>query len=107
MRKLCMIVLPFTPILVTVASTSKRQEQEQSLRETLAVLRSEIAHTVDHQRPPASLEELISSGYMKQTPIGPFTARNDTWQTETSGEDFKVYSGSEGVSRDGTRYNSW
>src|SRR6266550_3385062 len=56
---------------------------ESSLRESLFVLRSELRQfEEDHQRPPTSLSELVSGGYIKQIPIDPFTRRNDTWRTE-------------------------
>jgi general secretion pathway protein G len=108
MRKLYAIALLFTLIFVTSACASKRREQERSLRATLTVLRDEIAQfTVDHRRPPTSLQELLSAGYMKQIPSDPFTARNDTWQTETAGADFRVHSGSTALGSNGIRYSSW
>ncbi len=97
--------------LVSVVSTCSPKQglrDEESLRQTLVVLRSEISQfTLDHQRAPVSLAELVSGGYMKQIPTDPFTGRNDTWRIEKSGEVFEVRSGSDAVSSEGTRYSSW
>jgi general secretion pathway protein G len=89
---------------------SHRQQlrKESSLRGALLLLRGEISQfTLDHQRAPASLADLVSSGYMKHIPTDPFTGRNDTWRIEKSGEDFEVHSGSDAISSLGTRYSSW
>src|SRR5262245_11165947 len=67
-------------VMCGIIGCSHRQQlrKEASLREALIVLRSEISQfTLDHQRAPSSLAELVSSGYMKQLPTDPFTGRND------------------------------
>jgi general secretion pathway protein G len=82
--------------------------KEASLREALLLLRSEIGQfTLDHQRAPTSLSELVSGGYIRQIPADPFTRRNDTWRIEKSDESFKVHSGSVAISSKGTPYSSW
>jgi len=74
------------------------------------MLRSEITQfTLDLQRPPASLSELVVAGYLKRFPADPFTGKNDTWRTQRSsdGKHLEVHSGSDGISSDGTKYSSW
>lgn len=94
--------------VVSSCSPKQRLRDEESLREALVVLRGETSQfMLDHQRAPVSLDELVSSGYMKQIPTDPFTGRNDTWRIEKSGENFEVHSGSDAVSSGGTRYSSW
>jgi YD repeat-containing protein len=39
--------------------------------------------TLDHHRPPESLEELVTTGYLRRTPTEPFTGTNETWQVDT------------------------
>lgn len=94
----------------------KRSRQEDGLRQTLSVLRSAIAQfTADRQRGPASLEDLVASGYLKEIPIDPITERNDTWTIETVGNEWvwgmstivDVHSGSVSLGNDGRPYSSW
>ena len=109
MSRVFALLLLSTMVLVNLDCTSRRQlRDDQSLRETLVLLRSAVAQfTLDHQRTPTSLADLVSGGYMKQLPTDPFTGRNDTWRVESSGEDFKVHSGSDAIGSAGTRYSSW
>src|SRR5215470_8546505 len=88
MRRAVAAVLLFTMLSAAVGCSHREQlRKEASLRESLAVLRSEITQfTLDLQRPPASLSELVTSGYLKQIPADPFTGRNDTWQTQKSSD---------------------
>jgi competence protein ComGC len=89
-------------------SDGQQLRNEASLRESLFVLRSEVRQfEEDHQRPPISLSELVSGGYIKQIPVDPFTRRNDTWRTEESAEHFDVHSDSDAISSEGTRYSWW
>lgn len=104
-------VLLFTMVCGNIACAHRGQfQKEASLQESLGVLRRVIKQfTLDHERPPASLSELESSGYFKRIPTDPFTGRNDTWRTEKSqsGEYLEVYSGSDATSSNGTRYSTW
>jgi len=109
MHRAFAVFLLFTMMCGGIGCSHRQQLQnEASLREALVLLRGEISQfTLDHQRAPASLAELVSSGYMKRIPADPFTGRNDTWRIEKSGGDFEVHSGSDAVSSLGTRYSSW
>lgn len=104
-------VLLFTMVSGNVACSHREQlRKEASLQESLGVLRREIEQfTLDHERPPTSLFELESGGYIKRIPTDPFTGRNDTWRTEKAqaGECFEVHSGSDITSSNGTRYSTW
>ena len=61
-------VLLFTMLFGNVACLHREQlRKEASLQESLGVLRREIRQfTVDHERPPTSLSELESGGYLKR-----------------------------------------
>jgi general secretion pathway protein G len=94
----------FTMICGSVGcSNRQRLRNEPSLRKSLFVLRTEIDQfTLDHQRRPTSLSELVSGGYIKQIPFDPITGRNDTWRIEKSDEYFDVLdvrSGSDAISK--------
>ena len=50
------------------------------LRQNLFTLRSVISqYTLDKQKAPQALEDLISAGYLKQLPKDPITQQSDTW----------------------------
>jgi len=92
--------------------------REAVLKEDLYVMRKAIdSYTVDKQKAPQSLEDLVTSGYLKAVPKDPLTGRTDTWmtsqsdtlstvdQTESGIDD--VHSGAQLTSSDGTSYNTW
>ena len=117
-----MIVISMILILVSVAvplyTQSILRARESVLRQDLFTLRSVISQfTLDEQRAPQSLDDLVQAGYIKQIPIDPFTSKNDTWQLEQ--EDVllavdqqqpgitDVHSGANLTASDGTNYTSW
>jgi general secretion pathway protein G len=118
-----MIVMSLLLILVTIAVPIYRQSilraKESVLRQDLFTLRSVIdQYTLDKQKSPQSLEDLVSAGYLKMLPTDPFTGRNDSWQVEqediTQSPDQEsgpgisdVHSGSDQTGSDGTAYSSW
>jgi general secretion pathway protein G len=117
-----MIVMVIIGILAAIAIpayvTNVKHAKEAVLKEDLHVLRSAIdSYTVDKQKAPQSLDDLVQSGYIKTMPIDPFTSRSDTWmpaqedtllsldQTESGIDD--VHSGSQETAIDGTSYSTW
>jgi general secretion pathway protein G len=119
-----MIVISLLLILITVAIPIYKQSivraRESVLRQDLFTLRQVIdQYTLDKQKAPQSLDDLVSAGYLKQLPTDPFTGKNDTWkvateedtiadpsQTEAGGIS-DVHSGADQPSSDGTAYSSW
>jgi general secretion pathway protein G len=117
-----MIVMAIIAILVTIAipiyGRSVQKAKEAVVREDLHVMRTAIdSYTVDKEKAPTSLDDLVQAGYLKSIPIDPMTSRNDTWITsesdtlsdinETQGGIADVHSGSQALSSEGTTYNSW
>ena len=118
-----MIVISIILILVSVALPAYNQSilraRESVLRQNLFTLRSVISqYTLDKQKAPQSLDDLVSGGYLKQIPVDPMTGKNDTWTpdeeqdtifdlNEQEGGIIDVHSGSSGVGSDGTAYNTW
>lgn len=117
-----MIVISLLLILISVAipvyNQSILRAKESVLKQDLFTLRQVIdQYTLDKQRAPQALEDLVAAGYLKQIPLDPFTSRNDTWavvqedvtqspeQTEPGISD--VHSGSNLVGSDGTTYSTW
>jgi len=118
-----LIVISLITILVSVALPAYNQSiwraRESVLKQNLFSLRSVISqYTLDKQKAPQSLEDLVTAGYFKQIPTDPMTSRNDTWTVEEETDTimtadqqepgiYDVHSGSTAVGSDGTAYNTW
>ena len=107
-----------TAIAIPSYLTSVKKAREAVLREDLHTLRGSIdSYTVDREKAPQSLDDLVQAGYLKSMPIDPMTNRSDTWITSQSdtlssitqmqGGIDDVHSGSEGLASTGGSYNSW
>ena len=118
-----MIVISIVMILLSLALPAYHQSivraRESVLKQNLFSLRSVISqYTLDKQKAPQALEDLVSGGYFKQIPNDPMTGRSDTWTVEEESDTimtvdqkepgiFDVHSGSTAVGSDGTAYNTW
>lgn len=117
-----MIVMVVIGLLAAIAipayTNNIRNAREAVLKEDLHTMRSAIdSYTVDKQKAPQSLDDLVQAGYLKTMPVDPFTHRSDTWmpvqsdsmmsldQTEPGIDD--VHSGAQLTAADGTSYNTW
>lgn len=117
-----MIVMLIIGVLAAVAIpsfiSSIKNAKEAALKEDLHVLRDAIdSYTMDKNKAPQSLDDLVQSGYLKQIPEDPFTHSRETWvpatddtyadldQTEPGMTD--VHSGAEETGSDGQPYSSW
>ena len=118
-----MVVLTLILILASFAMPSYRlaivHAREAVLRDDLFTMRKLIDQfTIDKQRPPTSLDELVDAGYLRGgIPSDPFTGSNQTWKTDVEDVPLSadqaaagivdVHSGSDDESLDGTAYSSW
>jgi len=117
-----MIVMTIISLLAAIAIPSYvnniRRAKEAVLREDLHTMRTAIdSYTVDKQKAPQSLDDLVQAGYLKTMPKDPITDRTDTWlpvqedslmsldQTEPGIDD--VHSGAQQTASDGTSYSTW
>jgi general secretion pathway protein G len=117
-----MIVMVVIGLLAAIAIPSYtnniRNAKEAVLREDLHTMRVAIdSYTVDKQKAPQSLDDLVQAGYLKTMPKDPFTNRSDTWtpvqddsmsnldQTQSGIDD--VHSGAQLTAADGTSYSTW
>ena len=117
-----MIVMIIIGILAAFAvpafTQHVRNAKEAALREDLHVLRDAIdSYTIDKQKAPQTLDDLVQAGYIKVMPKDPMTQRNDTWvpvqedtmmsldQTQSGIDD--VHSGAQLNASDGTAYSTW
>ena len=117
-----MIVMMIIGVLTTLAIPSfvsaVRSAREAVLKEDLRVMRSAIdSYTMDKQKAPQSLDDLVQDGYLKAIPEDPMTKSRDTWVTDVSdslhtldqtdpGID-DVHSGSQDTGTDGQAYSTW
>lgn len=117
-----MVVMAVISILATIAIPSYinavRHAREAVLREDLQTMRSAIdSYTVDKEKAPQSLDDLVQAGYLKSIPVDPITQSSDTWITsesdtlmdidQTQGGIDDVHSGAQSLATDGTSYNTW
>ncbi len=117
-----MIVMLIIGVLAAVAIpsfiASLRNAREAALKEDLHVMRDAIdSYTMDKNKAPQSLDDLVQSGYLKSIPVDPMTHSSDTWttssddsysdvdQTDTGIND--VHSGSDQTGSDNQPYSSW
>ena len=117
-----MIVMAIIGVLAMVAVPSYikaiQHAREAVLKEDLHTLREAIdSYTMDKQKAPQSLDDLLQDGYLKTIPEVPMTKSNTTWVTDSSdtmhsldqtdpGVD-DVHSGSDETGSDGQPYNTW
>jgi general secretion pathway protein G len=117
-----MIVMAIIGILATLAVPSfvgaLKSAREAVLKEDLHVLRAAIdSYTMDKQKAPQALDDLIQDGYLKAVPVDPMTRSNETWVTVTSDSYHSIdesepgiddiHSGSEEIGTDGQPYSTW
>ena len=117
-----LIVMTIIALLAAIAipnyMKSVRKAEEAVLREDLHTMRTAIdSYTVDKEKAPQSLDDLVQGGYLKSIPMDPITHHKDTWITsqsdtmtdinETQGGIDDVHSGAQELASDGTSYNTW
>ena len=117
-----LVVLALISILASMAvvqyRNSVQRAQEAVLKTDLFRMRDAIdQYYADKNKYPASLEALVSEGYLRKIPEDPITKTSDTWQTvaaepepgNTAAEPgvYDVKSGAPGQSLDGSNYADW
>ena len=118
-----MVVMTLILILATMAVpaylNSIQRAREAVLRDDLYTMRKLIDQfTIDKQRPPESLDELVQENYLRGgLPVDPMTRSNQTWVAVTEDVPISpqqampgvvdVHSGSDAISLEGTPYSSW
>lgn len=112
------IIATLAAMAIPAYTRNVKAAKEAVLREDLQVMRTAIgSYTVDKQKAPQALDDLVTAGYLKAIPKDPITGRTDTWitaqsdmmstvdQTESGIDD--VHSGAQLTATDGTSYNTW
>lgn len=112
------LIVVLASITISVNANAQTRAREAVLKEDLFRLRDALdQYYADKNAYPPTLDDLVSSKYLRAVPTDPFTNSSDTWQTTLSETDpanpsavpgiFDVKSGSERVALDGTPYSTW
>ena len=116
------VVLSIIVILAAVALAQYKNSvvysSEAVLKQDLFRMRDAIdQYYADKGQYPASLDALVTDGYLRRMPEDPLTKSSSTWQTVPNEPDpnnptapagvYDVKSGSEGTALDGTKYADW
>jgi len=114
-----LVVLSLITILAAMGlvqyRNSVRHTQEGVLMTDLFRMRDAIdQYYADKGKYPASLDSLVSDGYLRKVPEDPITKSSETWQTEPAEPDpnnptaepgiYNVKSGAQGTTLDGRNY---
>ncbi len=117
-----LVVMSLIVVLSSVAlvgyQNSIVRAREATLMDDLYKLREAIdQYYADKQKWPATLEDLVTDGYVRKIPEDPMTNSADTWQTVAAEADpanptaeagiFDVKSGSDKTALDGKPYAEW
>jgi general secretion pathway protein G len=117
-----MVVMAIIVVLISMAipvyQKSIVRAKESVLKNNLFTLRTVIDnYTYDKQKAPASLQDLVSEGYLREIPTDPMTNSNQQWRvimedaTQAVNQDmpgiFDVRSGSDKIGLDGIPYAEW
>lgn len=115
-----MIVIVIMGILLSIAlpiyTQSILRSREAVLKNDLFELRKLISqYTLDKQKAPQSLDDLVQGGYIKTLPKDPMTS--EPWEARTCEElesidqqdpgICDVHSASNSISSEGTAYSTW
>ena len=117
-----MVVMSIIVILSTMALVQYRHSvllaKESVLKDQLVKMRDAIdQYYADKTRYPATLDALVSDGYLRSLPKDPLTNSSSTWQAIPAEPDaanptaepgvYDVKSGADGSAMDGSRYADW
>ncbi len=113
------VVMAIVALLVTIAAPRYLQSvdraREATLRTSLGVMRDAIDRfAADRGRYPETLEELVTTRYLRSLPEDPMSGRRDAWvllapapDSVLQGQVSDVRSGAAGRGRDGALYAEW
>ena len=117
-----LVVLSIIIILASMGLTQYRNSivraNEAVLKEDLFRMRDAIdQYYADKGKYPGTIDELVSSGYIRRMPEDPFTKSSSSWQSVPAEPDpnnptaelgiFDIKSGSDATALDGTKYSDW
>ena len=117
-----LVVISMISILAAMGMVLHRNSiqrtKETTLRHDLFHMRDAIdQYYADKGKYPASLDALVTDGYIRKIPEDPITQSASTWETVAAEPDpanpstepgiYNVKSGAQGTSLDGSSYSEW
>ena len=107
-----------TRLCLTQYRNSVSYSSESVLKEDLFVMLDALdQYFADKGQYPATLDALVSDGYVRKLPEDPFTKSTSSWQAVPAEPDpnnptaeagvYDVKSGSDATALDGTKYSEW
>jgi general secretion pathway protein G len=117
-----LVVISLISILAAMGlvqyKNSITRTQEATLKTDLFRMRDAIdQYYADKGKYPATLDALVSDGYLRKIPEDPITKSTDSWQTVPAEPDpsspttepgvYDVKSGAQGTALDGSNYSDW
>lgn len=114
---LLLLVLVFVGIRSSYIVDYVQPARESVLKHDLQMMREAIDnYTLDKEKPPQFLQDLVDAGYLRQLPVDPITHRRD-WVVQLDDVVLSpsavvrgiadVHSSSKKNSLEGTRYDTW
>jgi len=112
------IIATLAAIAVPSFTRHVQGAKEAVLKEDLHVMRTAIdSYTVDQQKAPQTLDDLVNDGYLRAVPLDPITNSSQSWRLvmedavtsvdQTMPGIYDVRSGSDQKSLEGTPYAEW
>jgi len=112
-----LVVMTIIGILLTIATPryfhSVDKSKDTVLRDDLAIVRKALdQYYSDNGKYPESLDDLVSSRYLRKIPTDPITTSATTWvvvapDDPDMGAVYDIKSGSDKRAHDGTLYADW
>jgi general secretion pathway protein G len=112
------LIVLLTSVGLATYTNRVRRAREAVLKEDLFRMRDAMdQYYADKNKYPATLQDLVTDGYLREIPKDPITDSAETWVTENAEPDPNnvsaepgirdVKSGSEETSMEGTKYSEW
>lgn len=113
-----LVVMAIIAILLSIAApryfTHVDKAKETTLKQNLSVMRDAIdKFHADTNKYPATLDELVTKGYLRRIPLDPITDISGVWEivppagTDQDAGVFDVHSKAPGIGRDGVQYSEY
>ena len=112
-----LVVMAVIATLLTIAFPkyfkSVDRSKEAALRQDLSIMRDSLdKYYGDTGKFPATLDDLVTKGYLRAIPPDPITESTATWVLLAPADPnqtgvFNIISGAPGKAADGTLYSTW
>lgn len=111
-----LVAMAIVALLLSLATPryfeSIDRAKDATLRGNLAAIRDVLdKYYADHGTYPASLDALVTGGYLRKVPVDPFVENNRTWVLLRSPNGaqgvYDIRSSSLAKGKDGTRVSEW